>query len=62
MKTLLLLFCIFSITQTAEAQLFGKDWAAGCYYDTSRHQFTGLLFHAQPEASVFKGKGDHWFF
>ena len=62
MRTLFLTLCIFSVTVTAKAQLFSKDWAKGCYYDTLGHKFTGLLFHAKPEASVFKGKGDHVFF
>ncbi len=62
MKTLLLLFCIFSITRVANAQLFRKTWETGSYTDTSGRKFSGLIFYAIPEASVFKGKGDHLLF
>lgn len=62
MKKILLLLCIFSITFTAKAQLFRKTWENGSYTDTAGHKFSGLIFYALPEASVFKGKGDRLFF
>ncbi len=62
MRKLLLLFCIFSITLTVKAQLFRRTFEPGSYTDTNGHKFTGLIFYAMPEASVFKGKGDHLLF
>ncbi|MBS7563407.1 hypothetical protein KHS38_03235 [Mucilaginibacter sp. Bleaf8] len=59
MRSFLLLLCIFSVTFSAKAQLFSKSWQQGYYCDASGHKFSGLLHHAQPEASVFKKRGDY---
>ncbi len=59
MKKFLLLLFIFNITLSAEAQLFRKTWEKGSYIDSSGNHFSGLIYYSLPDASVFKGKGDH---
>ncbi|MBB5394888.1 hypothetical protein [Mucilaginibacter sp. AK015] len=58
MKKILLLLCILSITFSAKAQLFGKHYDEGAYYDLDGVKHTGLISWAAPEKSLFAGDGD----
>ncbi|GGH04554.1 hypothetical protein [Mucilaginibacter phyllosphaerae] len=63
MRKILLLLCILSITLTAKAQLFSKNWIEGCYYDTAGVKHQGLIAWDPPSANnLFKGKGDNIFY
>ena len=43
MRKILLLLCILSITITAKAQLFGKNWKEGSYYDLRGTKHVGFI-------------------
>lgn len=61
MRTILLAMCILSVTFSAQAQMFGKDWAEGSYYDTTGRKTSGLLSWSAPE-KLSKKPGDHLFY
>ncbi|RYY19786.1 MAG: hypothetical protein EOP41_09520 [Sphingobacteriaceae bacterium] len=48
-----------SITLSAKAQLFGKDWVAGSYTDSSGKVFSGLLYSSVSDPYSLKIKGDY---
>jgi hypothetical protein len=62
MRTILLVLCILSVTFSAKAQLFGRDWSEGSYYDLSGKKITGLISWSVPSKSIFSGPGDNIFF
>ncbi|MFD0765312.1 hypothetical protein ACFQZI_10655 [Mucilaginibacter lutimaris] len=62
MKKILLLVCILSITIGAKAQLFGKHYDEGYYYDSVGIKHTGLISWSPPAKSIFGNKGDHIYF
>lgn len=59
MKKVLLLLCILSITISARAQLFGRDWKEGAYYDSVGVKHTGLiaLTHPDKHSSLIFSRG-----
>lgn len=61
MRAILLVICIFNVTLAANAQLFGKNWQEGSYYDTLGHKTTGLVAWSRPDKTS-KTPGDHIFF
>ena len=61
MRTILLLVCILSVTFSAKAQLFGKDWLKGSYYDTTGRKTSGLIAWSPPD-KLSKKPGDHIFY
>jgi len=61
MRTILLLLCILSVTFSAQAQLFSKDWVQGSYYDTTGNKTTGLIAWSAPD-KLSKKPGDHIFY
>jgi hypothetical protein len=58
MRKILLLLCILSITFSAKAQLFGKSWKEGAYYDSTGLKHTGLVSWNAPDKhpALFAGK------
>jgi len=62
MRKILLLLCILSITICAKAQLFGKSWKEGAYYDFTGVKHLGLVSWTPPQLSLTKGKGDKIYF
>lgn len=62
MKKFLLLLCILSITISAKAQLFGKNWKEGSYYDLQGTKHAGLISWTPPQLSFLKGKGDNIYY
>jgi len=62
MRKILLLLCIISITFSAKAQLFGKHWDKGSYYDTAGHKHIGLISWVAPQTSFLTGTGDEIYF
>jgi hypothetical protein len=61
MRTILVFLCILSVTFSAKAQLFGKDWAEGNYYDSTGRKTTGLIAWSAPD-KLSKKPGDHIFY
>jgi hypothetical protein len=62
MKKILLLLCILSITISAKAQLFGKHWEQGNYYDLQGVKHTGLIAWVAPQKSLFSRGGDYIYY
>ncbi|MBL4675825.1 MAG: hypothetical protein JKY70_06425 [Mucilaginibacter sp.] len=62
MRKLLLLLCILSITISAKAQLFGRHYDEGYYYDTLGVKHAGLISWSPPQKSLFGNKGDHIYY
>jgi len=62
MRKILLLLCILSITISAKAQFFGKNWKEGSYYGTDGNKHIGLIAWEVASPSIFKKKGDHIFY
>ncbi|QHS56729.1 hypothetical protein GWR56_14685 [Mucilaginibacter sp. 14171R-50] len=62
MRKILLLLCILSITIGAKAQLFGKHYDEGAYYDSVGVKHAGLISWEVPAPSIFKKKGDHIYY
>ncbi|TWR27041.1 hypothetical protein FPZ42_08390 [Mucilaginibacter achroorhodeus] len=62
MRKLLLLLCILSITISTKAQLFGKHWDEGSYYDLQGVKHQGLISWTAPQKSLFNGDGDEIFY
>lgn len=61
MRTIFILLCIFGVTLSAKAQMFGKKWQQGSYYDTLGHKTAGLIAWSHPE-KFSKDTGDHIFY
>jgi hypothetical protein len=61
MRTILVFLCILSVTFSVKAQLFGKDWAEGSYYDSTGRKTTGLIAWSAPD-KLSKKPGDHIFY
>ena len=61
MRKILLLLCILSITIGAKAQLFGKSWKEGAYYDSDGVKHAGLVLWTPPQLSLsfVKDQGDN---
>ena len=53
MRTILLVLCILSITFSTRAQLLGKRWAPGKYYDVSGRKHAGLLSWSAPANKIY---------
>ncbi|RYU91527.1 hypothetical protein EWM62_06195 [Mucilaginibacter terrigena] len=62
MKKILLLLCILSVALSSKAQLFGKHYDEGYYYDSVGVKHTGLISWSPPAKSIFGNKGDNIFF
>jgi hypothetical protein len=62
MRKILLLLCILSITISAKAQIFGKHYDEGFYYDPAGVKHTGLISWSPPHKSIFSGSGDYIYF
>ncbi len=62
MKKIFLLLCILSITFSTKAQLFGKHYDEGFYYDSVGVKHTGLISWSPPAKSIFGNKGDHIYY
>jgi hypothetical protein len=59
MRKILLLLCILSITISAKAQFFSRNWTEGIYYDSVGVKHTGLIAWEAPKSSIFSGKLDY---
>ncbi|RFZ90850.1 hypothetical protein D0C36_18035 [Mucilaginibacter conchicola] len=62
MRKILLIICILSVTLSARAQLFGKHYDEGAYYDLDNVKHTGLISWSPPAKSIFGGNGDQIYF
>ena len=62
MRTFLLLMCILSVTFSAKAQLFGRDWSEGRVYDLSNKRFNGFVAWTPPEPTFSNKPGDKLYF
>jgi hypothetical protein len=62
MREILPMLCILSITIGAKAQLFGKHWEPGSYYDLQGIKHTGLVSWSPPQKSLFSSNGDCIFY
>jgi hypothetical protein len=60
MRIILVLLCILSVTFSAKAQMFGREWVEGSYYDTTGRKTTGLIAWSAPD-KLSKKPGDHIF-
>jgi hypothetical protein len=58
MRKVLLLLCFLGISLSLKAQLFGKDWDPGYYYDKNGQKHTGLLADYIAEKSLLGVKGN----
>jgi hypothetical protein len=59
MRKILPLFCILSITISAKAQFFSRNWTEGAYYDSVGIKHDGLIAWEAPQSSIFTGKLDY---
>ncbi|OKS87111.1 hypothetical protein [Mucilaginibacter polytrichastri] len=59
--SIFILFCIFSVTSTTKAQVFGRNWTKGSYYDTLGNKTTGLIAWQRPE-KMSKDSGDYIYY
>jgi hypothetical protein len=62
MRKVLLLLCFLGISLSLKAQLFGKDWDPGYYYDKNGQKHTGLLADYIAEKSLLGVKGNYLYF
>lgn len=51
MRKILLVLCILSITISAKAQLFSRNWIKGAYYDPKGQKISGLVCWYPPKGS-----------
>ncbi|CAM3832311.1 hypothetical protein MUGA111182_12205 [Mucilaginibacter galii] len=62
MRTILLLVCILSVTFSAKAQMFGRDWVEGRVYDLNNKKFNGFIAWTPPEPTWASKLDDHLYF
>jgi hypothetical protein len=59
MRKILLLLCILSITITAKAQFFSRNWTEGAYYDSVGIKHGGLIAWEAPTSAIYLGRLDY---
>ena len=62
MRTILFFVCILSVTFSAKAQMFGRDWVEGRVYDLNNKKFNGFIAWTPPEADSWGKPGDKLYF
>ncbi len=61
MRFVFILLCIFSVTTPSSAQLFGRKYRMGNYYDTLNHKTAGLIAWSVPD-KLSKKAGDYIYY
>jgi hypothetical protein len=53
MRSVLFFFSFVGMAFSVNAQMFGKDWGAGSYYDSLGHKTTGFIAWSTPLAITY---------